>query len=282
VPVNLAYEGWFAVIDPNETSDTAEVSLHDHLTRQPWFLRIESVTSNKCLLVTTKPNLPAARAWIDEHLEPMVRKSIPPGINPPTSQLPHRLDKPVYTTTTHTYADILKKHFSLAPNVPETEMMTTSNKPPRTRQASFLDYDSDQSNEPPLSQPATLINSSNKTTTTNSTTPMTLPVFTPELSLLKTKLTQLKDVIATAVAQIKEAIAALLTVNQTNVPHANTLDTDQSMDSAPTAEHLTPLDIQSFISDLKHEIATLFIETKAMIQQQNLTTPTTKHMHSKT
>ena len=108
VPVNLEYGGWFAVIDPIETSDTAVVSLYDHLTRQPWFLRIESVNQSKCLLVTTKSNLPAARAWIDEHLEPMVRKSIPPEINPPASQLPRRLDKPVYTKTTHTYADILK------------------------------------------------------------------------------------------------------------------------------------------------------------------------------
>jgi len=105
-------------------------SLSNHLTRQPWFLQIESVTRNKCLLVTTKSNLPAARAWIDEHLEPMVQKSIPPGINPPASQLPRCLDKLVYTTTTHMYADIFKKQFSLAPNLTETtETMTTSSKP---------------------------------------------------------------------------------------------------------------------------------------------------------
>jgi len=228
--------------------------------------------------VTTKPNLPAARAWLDEHLELMVRK---PGINPPASLLPHHLDKLVYTTTTHTYVEILKKQFSLAPN--SMAMMTTSSKPPRKWQASPLDYDSDQSTEFTLSPPVTLENPSNGTTTNNSTTPTTLtPVFAMELLSLKTKLTQLKDVITTAVAQIKDAIVSLLAPNYTTASYGTTNDADQNMDSAPAAENLTPLDIQSFISDLKHEIATLFLETQAMIQQQSLTTPTTKHMPSKT
>ena len=43
IPVNLEYEAWFAVIDPHQTSDSDPVSLHDHLLRQPWFLRVESV-----------------------------------------------------------------------------------------------------------------------------------------------------------------------------------------------------------------------------------------------
>jgi len=68
VLVNLEYGTWFTMIDPSNTSDDAAVSLHDHLTRQLWFLRIESVNRNKCLLVTTKTNLPTARTWLDEHL----------------------------------------------------------------------------------------------------------------------------------------------------------------------------------------------------------------------
>jgi len=88
VPINLEHNAWFAVIDPNATDADAPVSLHDHLLRQPWFLRLEPVARNKCLLVTTKSNLPAARAWVDANLEPMVRKSIPPGIDPPSSLLP--------------------------------------------------------------------------------------------------------------------------------------------------------------------------------------------------
>jgi len=60
IPVNLAYEAWFAVIDPHQTSDNKPVSLHDHLQRKPWFLRIKSVAKNKSILVTTKNNLPEA------------------------------------------------------------------------------------------------------------------------------------------------------------------------------------------------------------------------------
>jgi len=114
IPVNLEYNAWFAVIDPNETSEDATISVHDHLLRQPWFIRIESVARYKCLIVVNKSNLPEARTWIDTNLEPMVRKSIPPDIDPPSSALPRRLDKPIYTTAEQTYADILKKQFSMA------------------------------------------------------------------------------------------------------------------------------------------------------------------------
>jgi len=106
IPVSLEYQAWFTVINPHQTSDSNPVSLHDHLLRKPWFLRIESVTKNKCILVTTKNNLPEAREWIDTNLEKMIRQSIPEGIDPPSHLLPHRLDKPTYSATSHTYADI--------------------------------------------------------------------------------------------------------------------------------------------------------------------------------
>ena len=115
---------------------------------------------------------------------------------------------------------------------------------------------------------------------TNPTPPT--PVIATELQSLKTDLAQLKDVIATAVTQIKDAIAALLAPNCTTATYDTTTDADQTMDSAHDAENLTPLDLQSFIYDLKQEIATLFIETRAMIQQQSLTAPTHKRMPSKT
>ncbi len=72
IPINLEYNTWFAIIDPNTTSEEAPISLHDHLLHQPWFLYIKLVAHNKCLLVTNKTNLPEARAWIDANLELMV------------------------------------------------------------------------------------------------------------------------------------------------------------------------------------------------------------------
>jgi len=112
VPVNLPYDAWFAIIDPTQTSETEPVSLYDHLVRKPWFLRIELVSKTKCLLVTTKANLAEAREWLDANLEPMIQKSIPSGIDPPSSSLPRRLDKPIYSETSKTYAEILKKQFA--------------------------------------------------------------------------------------------------------------------------------------------------------------------------
>ncbi len=153
IPVNLEYAAWFAVIDPYSSSETAPISLHDHLLRKPWFLRIESAGRNKVLLVTTKTKLPEAREWIDANLEPMIRQSVPPGIDPPSSSFPRRLDKPIYSATSQSYADILKKQFSLAPNA-ATET-TDHNRPPRKRQATKLDYDSDTSSETPSSTTAT-------------------------------------------------------------------------------------------------------------------------------
>jgi len=72
VPINLEYQAWFAIINPNLTSKTEPNSLYDHLLRKPWFLCIEEIECRKCLMVMTKPNLPEAHAWLDANLEPMI------------------------------------------------------------------------------------------------------------------------------------------------------------------------------------------------------------------
>jgi len=113
--VNMEYQAWFAIIDPNQTSETEPILLHDHLLRQPWFIRLELVTKNKCVVVTTQSNLQIARDWINVNLESMIRKLIPSGIDPPVSDLPRRLDKPIYSAASKTYVDILKQQFSHAP-----------------------------------------------------------------------------------------------------------------------------------------------------------------------
>jgi len=118
IPVNLQYKAWFAVIDTNQTSETEPVLLHDHLMRKPWFRWVESVAKNKCLVLTTKSNLLEVRERINTNLEAMIRKSIQQGIDPPSSSLPCQLDKLLPSTTSQTYADILKKQFSLALTTP--------------------------------------------------------------------------------------------------------------------------------------------------------------------
>jgi len=277
VPVNLEYNAWFAIIDTNATSDDAPISLHEHLMRQPWFLRIESVTRNKCLLVTTKPNLPEARAWIDTNLEPMVRKSIPPGIDAPSSLLPRRLDKPVFTEAGQTYAEILKKQFSLAPDSSTTT--TTNMRPPRKRQATIIDYDSDQSVE--AASPATNGNHSKHndcnlkpTLTTN-----TAIDFAKELMSLKTEIESLKQTIATAVEQISSAIKSFTVAPC--VSDTNAMDTENETSKAEAHHQSTQPDLSALIIDLKYEIANIVTETRAMFEQQSIKMKT-NHLPSKT
>jgi len=83
-----------------------------------------------------------------------------------------------------------------------------------------------------------------------------------------------------AIAQIKDAIATLCEAKCTTSPHATRIVNDQ-MDSATDAEHLTSSELQSFIFNLKHELATFFIKTHAMTQQ-SLPQLTTKHLQPKT
>jgi len=153
VPINLEYGAWFAVIDATSTSETDPVSLHDHLLCKPWFLRIELVDHNKCLLLTTKPNLLEARNWINANLEVLIQKSIPAGIDPPSSQLPRRLKKPVFSASSPSYADTLKKQFSLVSTAANST--TDHTWPPRKWQAAIINYNSDQSSSAAnLSTPA--------------------------------------------------------------------------------------------------------------------------------
>jgi len=72
VPINLEYGAWFAVIDATNTSEIDPISLHNHLLCKLWFLQIESVDRNKCVIVTMKLNLLEAHAWIDANLEALI------------------------------------------------------------------------------------------------------------------------------------------------------------------------------------------------------------------
>jgi len=209
IPVNLEYTALFTVIDPHTTSNTDPISLHEHLLRKHWFLCIESVNCNKSLIITTKPNLPDACTWINENLEPMVCKSIPPGINPSSSQLlPRRLDKPSYSATIQSYAEILKKQFSLTSNPSAT--MTDNNRPSCKCQTTKLDYDSDTSAK-------SLSTTTMETTIENNSylTPVTVTQAMPsdaqisELLSLKNEIVQLKTTIMTVVQQIVKAVASL-------------------------------------------------------------------------
>jgi len=276
IPVNLEYPAWFAVINPNSTSDTNPISLYDHLLCQPWFLRVESVARNKCLIVINKSNLPEARDWIDANLEPMVRKSIPPGTDPPSSHLPRRLDKPIYTATSQSYTDILKKQFSLTLN--PTLNAAANSRPPRKRQAMIIDYDSDQLAEA-LSSTAAI---SNAVSHHCNSTPQPVTIHnadcTMELLSLKNEILSLKTVIATAMDQIKEAIVSFQTTKQTPESHDMDTDGDHLMD-LHTPTH-NPIDLPALIQDLKKDIANIVHETRTMFDQPLTSLMNVDHLSS--
>ncbi len=275
IPVNLEHNAWFALIDPNSTSEDKPLTIHDHLMRQPWFLRIKLVARKKCLLVTNKSNLLDARAWIDANLEPLVRKSLPPGIDPPSSVLPCCLDKPVHTVVGQTYANILKKQFSLAPDL--TMTATTNMRPPRKRQATIIDYDSDQSTET-VKNDTTHDHSTRTMTPTNTTNNTT--DYAKELLSLKADIESLRTTITTAVAQMKEAIKVLL--DTPRKPESNAMDAEAETPSDTATQHQTQLDLPSLIADLKNEIATIVTKTRALFHQQSLTVLHSNHLPSKT
>jgi len=249
IPVNLELDAWFAVINTHHASEDDPISLYDHLTRQPWFLRIESVAPKKCLLVTTHNNLNEARAWIDANLAQIIRKSIPDGIEPPSSLLPRRLDKPVYTATSLTYADILKKRISLD-TTPTTTPVTVNNRPPRKRQATLINYDSDDS------AASTAINAVPNNSSTNSTvsTPgaMAPPLdYAAELVSLKNEILSLRSIITEVVAQLS-AIASAPTQSIEAPPAtqvSNAMETEVN-------SFETKLDISDLIANLKKDIVT--------------------------
>jgi len=247
IPINLEYTAWFAVIDLHTSSDTATISLHDHLLHKPWYLRIESIGRKKCLLVTTRPNLQAGRDWIDENLEPMVRQSIPDGINLPSEFLPCCLDKPTYTTASQSYADILKKQFSIASTTSATTTDTT--RPPRKWQATKLDYDSDSSADqsPPL---ATVPSPSYPRTATLPQTD-----YAAELLAIKKELSELRNFITSAVAELKNVIVSLPTQCHPSTSETETL-TSSHMETEVEPPTATTPDLSDLIAGLKHDIAT--------------------------
>jgi len=150
------------------------------------------------------------------------------------------------------------------------------NQPPRKRQATKLDYDSDTSSDTPSLTTATTSTTDNSTASTIPNAPLPSTI-TADLLSLKTALTDLRTVIMAAVEQIKSAVASLLApciqssgdmeTEDAHPPttyhsHQTHLEIQMDADQSPTA---TKSDISDFIADLKQDIATIAIEMQAIV-----------------
>jgi len=259
VPVNLTFDAWFSVIDPNQTAEEDPISLHDHLLRHSWFIRLEPVTRNKTIIVTTKSNLSAARAWVDENLEPMIRKSIQSDTEPlPSQALPRRLDKPTYTATSRTYADILKQQFSLAPIA--TKTTTDITRPPRKRQATVIDYDSDpESQSSAVASTPSTNNPPPRSSNSTSSHPTMTTAYATDMQSIRNEIQELRNLLTHTVEQIKLEIASILpqvpsastsSTKETNTPTTSNMETEVE----PPTENTS--DLSDLIAGLKNDIAT--------------------------
>jgi len=264
IPINLEYDAWFAPIEATQQSEAEPVSLYEHLLRHPWFLRVESVGRKKCIIITNRSTLPEARKWIDENLQRLILKSLPPGTDPPESSLPRRLDKPVITATSQTYADILKKQFNLAPTRNDTTPTNAPTRPARKRQATLIDYDSDNSADyPPLS-----VNQVDRTSNNNANSNNNLPPssstsnlssidmkYATELQSLKNEIQTLRTLLTNTVDQIKSEIASVFASIPVKPSTSNT-ETLTSSNMETEVESPTTTDLSDLIAGLKHDIAT--------------------------
>jgi len=89
----------------------------------------------------------------------------------------------------------------------------------------------------------------------------------------------LKAVIAMAVEQFKCAIKSL-TVHPP--PASSVMETDAETTPDTTNPHHIHIEIPSLIHDLKHEITTFVIKTRALLQHQSSPMLQNNHLPSKT
>jgi len=161
-------------------------------------------------------------------------------------------------------------------------MNTNTNRPPRKRQATVIDYDSDMADSPTITTAVAPISNNNNSTpsSNNSNLPnMATPIdYVTELLLLKSKIQALWTLLTATIEQIKNKIVAICTPQasgamETKVPHPP---------NTPQHHHAPSTKISSLMHDLQQEIATFVIETRALLQHKSLTMMQQNYLVSKT
>jgi len=93
--------------------------------------------------------------------------------------------------------------------------------------------------------------------------------YATELTELKTKINQLTNILHALVEQIKTTLAAL---HAPRTSETNAMELENETNLATTMPHITnspmtQLDLLPIINNLKHDIAMIAQETRAMFQQ---------------
>jgi len=152
----------------------------------------------------------------------------------------------VHSASSQSYADVLRKQFSIVSH--STTLTADHTCPPPCKQhaASIINYDSDQ---------LTNASSSTSTVTTLASspcnshpTPVTNQDHTAEIIAIKMEITALKTLITDAMDQFKTAIASLATINNSQ---STKMETDVHESKQHHNNNQSPVDLAAIIQDLK-------------------------------
>ena len=156
---------------------------------------------------------------------------------------------------------------------PNSSNPTTTNRPPRKRQAAIIDYDSDGS----TNVPAAVVTSSTTSSNTPTSTPVNSksPEYAAELKSLKTEIAELRTLITSAVDQFKSAIASI-PMQPTTSPNDQETENNPSLTpSNPSSTKAMEIEaaqspepeISALIHELKHNIATIAIKMREKFKE---------------
>ncbi len=134
----------------DKDTDINQTTLSKLISEQPWCISVErSLTPNKVIFVTTKGQLQSARKWADEVFPELYKQHVADKLDVTTLQqiIPKRLDKPIVTEASQTYADKLKLRMTYSTS--STDKSRQFARPPRARvQKPTMTFD--ETSFPPL------------------------------------------------------------------------------------------------------------------------------------
>jgi len=137
----------------DKSTDIDQTTLYELIMEQDWCISVEkTITTNKVLLVTTRGQLQAAWKWFDEVFPTIYEENISDKIDVTTLKhmTPRRLDKPILTAASTSYAAKLKLRTSCTTASNQNSMQF--NRPPRAKtHQPKVTYD--EESFPPLKQP---------------------------------------------------------------------------------------------------------------------------------
>jgi len=231
----------------NDTStDIDAMTLHEKILNQPWCLSLKkSTTPNKVLLVMTKGQVAAARDWVDNTLLTIYTQHILDKLDVTMLQqiVPRRLDKPVITAASHTYAEKFKQRTAMVTTAPTKQ--NPLNRPPRKRIVKPADITFAEQDFPRLPTTQQLPPAATIATTANDPAPTQQPPFDYQAMLdriTKDVETTLKAKFDAAIANLQQSFMNLeRRVDQKLQSHMDTMKASQA-DKATQDDHTQRLE----------------------------------------